>query len=239
MVPADIQQPAHGGQPARQTRFPRAPDAAFQPGAPMLQPLLPLPPPPRMPGQALCSGHWLKRKERHCGGRHGPAPTAARPHAPNAAQPISRADAARYMYMYVWGGVYADLDMEALKPMDDLLAGKDAALGYMGPPDGFKHNIPNAWMASRPGHPFWLLMLKRIQQADMRQDAESITGAPPAPAPEPKPNPIPNPNPPHSFLTAAPAHPPQALRRRAQPGPQPGSAQRRRPTSAGAAAPTL
>jgi hypothetical protein len=80
------------------------------------------------------------------------------------------------MYMYVYGGVYADLDMESLKPIDPVLKGKDAVLGYMGEPDGFKHNIPNAWMASRPGHPFWLLVLKHIQNVDKQREVEAITG---------------------------------------------------------------
>jgi mannosyltransferase OCH1-like enzyme len=31
-----------------------------------------------------------------------------------------RADSARYMYMYKYGGLYADLDMECLRPMDEL-----------------------------------------------------------------------------------------------------------------------
>ncbi|KAJ1550762.1 hypothetical protein HK096_005178, partial [Nowakowskiella sp. JEL0078] len=115
---------------------------------------------------------------------------------------INRADAVRYMYMHQFGGVYADLDVEAIKPFDDLLDAVHAALNsedvvvdvksssdpplgmitlenvllkggvkkgvsggpglllpLMGTKYNFKHNIPNAWMASRPGHPFWMVCL--------------------------------------------------------------------------------
>ena len=33
-------------------------------------------------------------------------------------------------------------------------------LGRMGTDDSFTHSIPNAWMGSTPGHPFWLLPLE-------------------------------------------------------------------------------
>eukprot|EP01052_Picozoa_sp_SAG31_P020854 SAG31_NODE_1586_length_7821_cov_3.086765_2_plen_123_part_00 len=35
---------------------------------------------------------------------------------------IQRADAIRYFILYEFGGVYADLDFEALQPLDQLLA---------------------------------------------------------------------------------------------------------------------
>jgi hypothetical protein len=78
--------------------------------------------------------------------------------------------------MYLFGGVYADLDMESLKPLDPLLAGHQALLAWMGPPDDHPHNIPNAWMASEPGHPFWLMMLTQIVLNKKHQAAEHVTG---------------------------------------------------------------
>ena len=42
--------------------------------------------------------------------------------------PISRADLARYLVVCHYGGIYADLDCEALKPLDDLIAGHRADL---------------------------------------------------------------------------------------------------------------
>ena len=35
--------------------------------------------------------------------------------------PLERADAIRYFILYEFGGIYADLDMEFLKPLDSLL----------------------------------------------------------------------------------------------------------------------
>ncbi|MEM8995611.1 MAG: glycosyltransferase, partial [Acidobacteriota bacterium] len=35
--------------------------------------------------------------------------------------PVERADAARYFVIYTHGGVYLDLDMECLRPLDPLL----------------------------------------------------------------------------------------------------------------------
>jgi mannosyltransferase OCH1-like enzyme len=102
----------------------------------------PLPPPLPLPPPGLL----------HCA--RLPYATGARP-----------ACLCRYCYMYMLGGVYADLDLEALKPQDALLAGRQAVLAWMGPPDPkFEHNIPNAWMASEPGHPFWVMMLFYIMQ---------------------------------------------------------------------------
>eukprot|EP00877_Chromochloris_zofingiensis_P006264 jgi/Chrzof1/1891/Cz10g25050.t1 len=76
---------------------------------------------------------------------------------------IERADSARYMYMYMFGGVYVDLDIEALKPVDSLLQGHDVVLAYMGSDPTFSNSIPNAFLASVPHHPFWLMMLFNIK----------------------------------------------------------------------------
>jgi mannosyltransferase OCH1-like enzyme len=39
-------------------------------------------------------------------------------------QPVMRSDAARYLLLEHFGGVYADLDMECLRNVEDLVAGK-------------------------------------------------------------------------------------------------------------------
>lgn len=36
----------------------------------------------------------------------------------------------------------------------------------------FPHNIPNAWLASQPGHPFWLFLAKVIAEVGQRQLAK-------------------------------------------------------------------
>src|SRR5260221_13668619 len=42
---------------------------------------------------------------------------------------VSRADLARYLVVCHHGGVYADLDCESLKPLDDLLSGRELVFG--------------------------------------------------------------------------------------------------------------
>ena len=62
----------------------------------------------------------------------------------------------RIFYMHRFGGMYADLDMEALRDMGPLLLGsREPVLAYLSDTWQLRHNIPNAWMASPPGHPFW------------------------------------------------------------------------------------
>jgi len=77
---------------------------------------------------------------------------------------ITRADFVRALYMHKYGGVYADLDTWCLRPVDTLLtAGPGIAyVAEMGPDLIYEHNIPNAWYASSPGHPFWLFFAERV-----------------------------------------------------------------------------
>lgn len=85
---------------------------------------------------------------------------------------IKRADAIRYMFLYVYGGIYADLDFECLKPFDSLLEtykGYDIILGEMESGSisansqwHSSNNIPNAIMISKPRCNFWLRVLERM-----------------------------------------------------------------------------
>ncbi|KIW98535.1 uncharacterized protein Z519_00196 [Cladophialophora bantiana CBS 173.52] len=117
---------------------------------------------------------------------------------------IYRADLVRNLYMYMFGGVYADLDIECLQPIDQLFAeynvttvshgkprpqstqnmqksGRKAFFGRMGTDTGSSNSIPNAWMASTPGHPFFLIVLESVMKrmseegGDM-ENVEGITG---------------------------------------------------------------
>jgi hypothetical protein len=95
--------------------------------------------------------------------------------------PIYRADFARNLYMYMFGGVYADLDTDCLRPTGEALepfripvvnTSTDpsdqpspnqrgvAVFGRMGSDETFEHSIPNAWMAASPRHPFFLLPME-------------------------------------------------------------------------------
>lgn len=86
---------------------------------------------------------------------------------------IYRADAVRYFFLYTFGGIYADMDAECLKPLDELRYRGDVLLGRMGNDLDFQHSIPNATMASKPREEFWLLviwtMLVSAQQMPLRE----------------------------------------------------------------------
>ena len=62
----------------------------------------------------------------------------------------------RIFYMHRFGGMYADLDVEALRDLSPLLLeSTQPVLAYLSDTWDLRHNIPNAWMASPAGHPFW------------------------------------------------------------------------------------
>ncbi len=100
-------------------------------------------------------------------------------------EPIMRADAARYFILHHFGGVYADLDAECLRPLDPLVDGTQivAALepeqhlrihqsqGY--PLD---HIVCNAVIASPPGHPFWEHVFKQLVAYHLADSPLDATG---------------------------------------------------------------
>ncbi len=99
---------------------------------------------------------------------------------------VMRADACRYFYMHRYGGLYIDLDMEPLKTTDELIikfvpnerTEPVAFLGYLSDMYDHDENIPNAWMLSTPGHPFWLFCgMMMVKRATMGiNGAENLTG---------------------------------------------------------------
>ncbi|KAK9321818.1 nucleotide-diphospho-sugar transferase [Lipomyces orientalis] len=117
---------------------------------------------------------------------------------------IYRADIVRNLYMYIYGGIYADLDVECLRPANELFESHNvstiqynssyetsntsnhstgqgkAFFGRMGADDQFEQSIPNAWMASTPGHPFFLLPLEsavhKLSSKSENASPESFTG---------------------------------------------------------------
>jgi mannosyltransferase OCH1-like enzyme len=62
---------------------------------------------------------------------------------------IQRIDAIRYFILHRCGGVYVDMDIENLRPIDDLIAGRDLLLGAL------RIGYTNAVMGSVPGHALW------------------------------------------------------------------------------------
>lgn len=84
---------------------------------------------------------------------------------------IMRVDAVRYFLLYHFGGVYADLDVESLRPLDPLLQGRQVVLGEEPPSHALDadvlarsldHIVCNAIMASVPGHPFWEHVIRQL-----------------------------------------------------------------------------
>lgn len=90
---------------------------------------------------------------------------------------IYRADAVRYFYLYAFGGIYADMDVECLRPLDGLLDRGDVVLGRMGSDPDHPHSIPNAIMASKPREEFWLLAMWLLREMSGHvSDPEHTTG---------------------------------------------------------------
>eukprot|EP00834_Sanchytrium_tribonematis_P007157 NODE_609_length_5433_cov_1.015186.p2 type:complete len:386 gc:universal NODE_609_length_5433_cov_1.015186:126-1283(+) len=88
---------------------------------------------------------------------------------------IERADFIRYLYMYHYGGLYVDLDVDCLKNSEELIKDKIIVLGAMG--EDFPHNVPNAIMYSRKKHPFWLFVVNLITtKMHHNMGVESTTG---------------------------------------------------------------
>ncbi|GIW51723.1 MAG: hypothetical protein KatS3mg081_1078 [Gemmatimonadales bacterium] len=75
---------------------------------------------------------------------------------------IQRVDAARYFILYEFGGVYADLDMVCLRPLDDLLI-HDLVLARTVP-----LGLSNQLMMARPGHSFFARAIELLPSAFRR-----------------------------------------------------------------------
>ncbi len=75
---------------------------------------------------------------------------------------IKRCDAARYLYMYVYGGLYVDLDFLSIKSLEPLLQMVDHPIVF-GEVKDDNDQVPNDIMYSRyPGHSFWKYCLDSL-----------------------------------------------------------------------------
>ncbi len=76
---------------------------------------------------------------------------------------IQRADAIRYFVLYKYGGLYVDMDVESLRPIDELFAGRSVVIApepaFLLPHFGRHEMVTNAIMASVPEHPFFLAVM--------------------------------------------------------------------------------
>jgi mannosyltransferase OCH1-like enzyme len=70
---------------------------------------------------------------------------------------IQRCDAIRYFILHYYGGFYIDMDIESLKPIDDLLGDYELIVSKL-------VDINNAIMGSVPGHPLWLQVFEELKK---------------------------------------------------------------------------
>ena len=95
---------------------------------------------------------------------------------------LQRADVMRYFILHAFGGVYVDLDVESLRPLDPLLANRSCVLSEE--PDEHvyllhkqeKPNVINTIMACRPGHPLFKELLRNVSSYTGNKDPMVTTG---------------------------------------------------------------
>jgi hypothetical protein len=99
--------------------------------------------------------------------------------------PIARADLGRYLVLETFGGVYADLDCECLRPLAPLLEGRSLLMGVE--PEGHVHEafvrkrgltriVCPSFIASVAGHPFWRDVRAHAAAAANETDVLDQTG---------------------------------------------------------------
>lgn len=98
---------------------------------------------------------------------------------------IMRADAIRYFLLDHFGGLYVDLDFECLSPVDGILDGHELVLGcepeahtqlLLARRSGLGRIVGNAFIASRPNHPFWAHVHRQLVGAHKLPGALDVTG---------------------------------------------------------------
>jgi mannosyltransferase OCH1-like enzyme len=79
---------------------------------------------------------------------------------------VQRWDAIRYLILYHFGGIYADLDYECIESIELLFKDRSCCCGTEPPEHGRIFHRPyiisNAFMAVEPKHPFFKLIIKTI-----------------------------------------------------------------------------
>jgi mannosyltransferase OCH1-like enzyme len=82
--------------------------------------------------------------------------------------PTERSDLLRYELLHRFGGVYLDMDVECLRPIDDLVEGLDFLVGYLTSADEVKRppRVGTAILGGVAGHP---ALARAIRQAEPRK----------------------------------------------------------------------
>jgi mannosyltransferase OCH1-like enzyme len=90
--------------------------------------------------------------------------------------PIQRADAARYMILHQYGGLYVDLDFRSLRPLDPLLGGRSCVFGLEPEAHCRQFGLPkiicNALIAAKPRHSFLAAVIHRLREFAVRIDGQ-------------------------------------------------------------------
>jgi mannosyltransferase OCH1-like enzyme len=78
---------------------------------------------------------------------------------------IEKCDLTRYAIMYLYGGVYVDLNTECISPLSPVLSIMPLILvKEPSEHEGKFSLLSNSFLASCSGHPFWLSLLAKIKQ---------------------------------------------------------------------------
>lgn len=77
---------------------------------------------------------------------------------------IQRADTIRYILLYLYGGIYLDLDYVAIKAFDKIKLDPGKQVGLISSSNASKV-LTNSFLISKPSAPFWLECLEEIKQA--------------------------------------------------------------------------
>lgn len=75
---------------------------------------------------------------------------------------IMRADAARYCFLYLYGGIYMDLDFEVQQDLSELFKGSSEV--YLVASGNVSSFYTNSFMASQPGAKFWLEVIEEMKK---------------------------------------------------------------------------
>lgn len=76
-------------------------------------------------------------------------------------QRVQKSDLLRYALLEHFGGVYFDLDVTCLKSLDEL-----RHVPFLSP-GAHPAGVNNAFILSRPGHPFWASVLAAVKSKDL------------------------------------------------------------------------
>jgi len=79
--------------------------------------------------------------------------------------PIMRADAVRYMFLYIYGGIYMDLDFEVMEPIDRFfISDIDVYLVHSSNVGSY---LTNSFMASKPKCKLWLDVIETMKKPNL------------------------------------------------------------------------